>query len=65
MKYDIIIEEVVSSRFCIEASSAFEAFSIIKQKYRDSDVVLEPGDLEYAEAIVLNSDGTAGLKGAL
>lgn len=44
-KYTILIEELVSNSFEIEASSEEEARKIAEAGYRNGEIVLEPGHL--------------------
>ena len=44
-KYTILIEEVVSNSFEIEASSEEEARKIAEAGYRNGEIVLEPVNL--------------------
>lgn len=44
-KYTILIEELVSNSFEIEASSEEEARKIAEADYRNGEIVLDPGNL--------------------
>lgn len=44
-KYKVIIEETISNEFTVKATSPEESAKIAKQKYRDCDFVLSPGNI--------------------
>ena len=46
MRYTVLIEEVVSQEFAVEASSPEEALRLAKDQYGKGKIVLEPGKLE-------------------
>ena len=46
MRYTVLIEEVVSQEFAVEASSPEEALRLAKDQYVKGKIVLEPGNLE-------------------
>ncbi len=46
MRYTVLIEEVVSQEFAVEASSPEEALRVAKDQYSKGEIVLEPGNLE-------------------
>ena len=46
MRYTVLIEEVVSQEFAVEASSPEEALRVAKDQYGKGEIVLEPGNLE-------------------
>ena len=46
MRYTVLIEEVVSQEFAVEASSPEEALRLAKDQYSKGKIVLEPGNLE-------------------
>ena len=46
MCYTVLIEEVVSQEFAVEASSPEEALRVAEDLYRKGEIVLEPGNLE-------------------
>lgn len=54
-KFMVTIEETVSQDFDVEANSQEEAIKIVRDKYRNGEFVLEPGNLEQAQ-IVLHND---------
>ena len=57
MKYTITIEETCVKDFEIEADSAEEAYEMTKQKYKDGEFVLDPGDCQFRQiAITKPSD---------
>ena len=45
-KFKVLIEEVVSQEFAVEASSSEEALRLAEDSYRKGEIVLEPGNLE-------------------
>jgi len=45
-KFKVLIEEVVSQEFAVEASSPEEALRLAEDSYRQGEIVLEPGNLE-------------------
>ena len=46
MRYTVLIEEVVSQEFAVEASSPEEALRLAKDQYSKGKIVLEPENLE-------------------
>lgn len=46
MRYTVLIEEVVSQEFAVEALSPEEALRLAKDQYSKGKIVLEPGNLE-------------------
>jgi hypothetical protein len=46
MRYTVLVEEVVSQEFAMEASSPEEALRLVKDQYSKGKIVLEPGNLE-------------------
>ena len=46
MRYTVLVEEVVSQEFAVEASSPEEALRVAENQYRKGEIVLEPGNLE-------------------
>ena len=46
MRYTVLVEEVVSQEFAVEASSPEEALRVAKDQYSKGEIVLEPGNLE-------------------
>lgn len=54
--YEFIIEEVVSSRFSVAASSKEEAMKKAIQGYKDGTFVLCPGDLEQTRLSLTETD---------
>ena len=53
-KYEIIIEEVISGQFFIEAASKEEAISMAMRKYKSGEFVLSPGNLEQSKIAVVD-----------
>ena len=46
MRYTVLVEEVVSQEFAVEAASPEEALRVAEDSYREGKIVLEPGNLE-------------------
>ena len=46
MRYTVLVEEVVSQEFAVDASSPEEALRVAKDQYSKGEIVLEPGNLE-------------------
>ncbi|RHA08230.1 hypothetical protein DW949_12855 [Megasphaera sp. AM44-1BH] len=46
MRYTVLVEEVVSQEFAVEAASPEEALRVAENQYRKGEIVLEPGNLE-------------------
>ena len=46
MRYTVLVEEVVSQEFAVEALSPEEALRVAKDQYSKGEIVLEPGNLE-------------------
>lgn len=44
-KYKVTIEEVVSKDFEVEADTIYEALELVEQGYKNSKIVLTPGEL--------------------
>lgn len=59
-RYIVIIEETVSKRFTVEADDAQDALSIAREKYRNGDLVLDPGELESVQMAVVDDAGEIG-----
>ncbi len=55
-KYEVIIEEVVSSTFEIEAESYDEALEKSIEKYKNGTFVLEPGEIISKKVAVVDND---------
>lgn len=53
MKYKVIIEETLSEEFEVEAKTKEEAIDIAEKKYRNGEIVLEPGNLTAAQMVAL------------
>lgn len=53
-KYTILIEEVVTNSFEIEASNEEEARKIAEDSYSNSEIVLEPGNLISTKMAVIS-----------
>ncbi|MCD8194889.1 MAG: DpnD/PcfM family protein [Coprobacillus sp.] len=56
-RYQIIIEETISGTFEVDASSPEKAVQIARDKYKCSDFVNEPGDLEEVRFLVFDEKG--------
>jgi hypothetical protein len=46
MRYTVLVEEVVSQEFAVEAVSPEEALRVAENQYRKGETMLEPGNLE-------------------
>lgn len=46
MRYTVLVEEVVSQEFAVEAASPEEALRLAKDQYSKGETMLEPGNLE-------------------
>ena len=57
-KYTILIEELISNSFEIEASSEAEARKIAEAGYRNGEIVLEPGNLLSKRMAVISHYNT-------
>ena len=53
-KYRIIIEEIISEHFLVDATSKEEAIRIAMQKYKSGEFVLSPGNLEQSKIGVVD-----------
>ena len=56
MKYSILIEETVSETFEVEADSEEQAQKIAIDKFRNSEFVLDPGNVTQKKVCVLPED---------
>lgn len=60
MRYTVLVEEVVSQEFAVEASSPEEALRVAKDQYGKGKIVLEPGNLEQVSiSLTLIKEKTA------
>lgn len=50
--YIVAIEETISQEFLIEAENAEQAEKIAKEKYHDSEFVLEAGEVSFKQMAV-------------
>lgn len=50
--YIVAIEETISQEFLIEAENAEQAAKIAKEKYHDSEFVLEAGEVSFKQMAV-------------
>ncbi len=53
MKYEIIVEEVISDVFEIDADSEEEAISKAIIMYKSEKIVLSPGNLEFKQMAII------------
>lgn len=54
--YRVIIEEIMSEEFELDAESEKEAISKAMDAYKSGEFVLEPGNFEYAQLKVVDED---------
>ena len=55
-KFKIVIEEMVSEEFEIEAETLEEAMDIAEEQYNNGTIVLEPGNLVSKQMMVEDVD---------
>lgn len=55
-KFKVAIEETVVDEFTVEADSESEALEIARQKYRNGEFVLEPGEVQYKQMAVVSEN---------
>lgn len=60
-KYVVIIEETVSGEFTVTADSEEDAGKIARERYNNTEFVLEPGNLIGRKMAVLSRDGEAAV----
>lgn len=58
-KFVVTIEETVSQGFEVEAETAENAMQIAKEKYRNGEFVLEPGELTCKQMAITSPEGEA------
>lgn len=58
-KYVIVIEEIVSKEFVVEAKDAEEAMEIAEEKYENGEFVLDPGNLVSKQMAITEPDDEA------
>ena len=54
-KYKIIIEELISEEFVIEAETKEDAIKEVVRKYNNSEIVLSPGNVEQKRLCIAKS----------
>jgi hypothetical protein len=59
-KYKIVIEETLIDTFEVLAGSIDEARKVAIQKYKDSEFVLEPGECQHRQLMVLSDENKTG-----
>ena len=57
MKYHVVIEEIVSDDFEIEADSEKDAVLKAIRKYNDAELMLEPGYIQESKIAVVTDSG--------
>ena len=57
MKYKVCIREIIEGEFEVDAQSKEEAYDIAYEKYKECELVNEPGDLADLEISVTYSKG--------
>lgn len=55
-KYVIAIEELISQNFEVEASDAEEAMKIAEKKYKNSEFILESGNLVAKKMAIISPE---------
>lgn len=58
-KFVITIEETVSQDFEVEAENAEQAVKLAKEKYRNEEFVLDPGEVCFKQIAITKPDGEA------
>lgn len=53
MKYTITIEETVARDFEVEANNANEVYETAEQKYKDGEFVLDPGECQFRQIVIM------------
>ena len=53
MKYKVVVEEVVSDVFEMEANSEKEAISKTINMYKSENIILSPGNLEHKQIAII------------
>ena len=56
MKYTVIIEETVSDDFEIDANSESEAILRATEKYKNAELVLEPGKIQEVKIALVREN---------
>ena len=54
--YRVVIEEIISDEFEIEAETKEDAISKAISKYKSGEIILEPGNLESKKISVENDE---------
>lgn len=55
-KYAILIEETVTEEFEIFAENEDDALEKAHQKYKNTEFVLEPGELQHVKMTIIKSN---------
>lgn len=55
-KFIVAIEETVVEEFEVIAESAEEAMSIAEKKYKSGEFELTPGEVQYRQMSIVNSE---------
>jgi hypothetical protein len=56
-RYTVAIEETLVGEFEVIAASEEEALELARRKYKESDFVLEPGELQHAQMAIVKPRG--------
>ena len=56
-RYTVAIEETLVGEFEVIAASEEEALELTRRKYKESDFVLEPGELQHAQMAIAKPRG--------
>lgn len=59
IKYTIVIEETIVQEFQIDAENEEDAIRIAEQKYKNGDIVLCPGEVQFRRMAINNPHNTA------
>lgn len=58
MIYKVIIEETVSDTFEIEVGEGEDVIEVATEKYKNGEIVLEPGELQNVQMMAESIDGS-------
>ncbi|MDD4164081.1 MAG: DpnD/PcfM family protein [Eubacteriales bacterium] len=55
-KFVIAIEEMIVENFEIEVENSEEAFEIAQRKYKNEEIVLSPGEVQFKQITIIEPD---------